>query len=271
MKPNKQAYALVTGAYTGIGLGICEALAKRGYNLLMVARNEAALQKEANRLELEHGVRTEYFAVDLSDTDAPQRIFDWTRELGVTVQFLCNNAGIGMDGKFHEREAEQIDKVLSVNVRAVTLLTRAFMDDVRSASPGYILNVASMARYYPMPYKAVYASTKAFVYHFTRSLAVELEEVDVYPSVMCAGPVPTTNELKERIKKSSWFGRTVALEPGVVGEATVRDALRGKEVILPGFVTKLGLLVLHLAPAWARRKKFLKTIEGQIGVERERA
>jgi len=261
-----QKYALVTGAYTGIGFAICEALAKRGYGLLMVARNQAGLQEAAATLEAQFKVPTQYLPIDLTETDAAQRVEAWVNDLKLPLAFLVNNAGFGWDGSFTRGDLHHFDRMLQLNMRVVLQLTHRLLPKLAQGSEAYVLNVSSMAVYGPLPYKVMYSATKSFAYQFTRSLAMELEiqKSTVSASVLCAGPVPTTETLAKNIAANGWMSRRISMPAQAVGEIGVRDTLRRKTEILPGFWPQLGLLVLRLTPTWLRARTFKKRL-GRFG------
>lgn len=250
--------ALVTGAHTGIGLAISRELAACGYNIFMVARNAQALEQAAASVTEQYGVQAHWLAADLTEIDSPQRVFDWVAGKQQTIDFLVNNAGVGWNGRFVDGTTETFDAMLALNVRSVVELTRLFTPHLLTSANGRILNVASMAGLYPVPFKAVYASSKAFVQHFTRCLADELAHTNVKASVLCAGPVPTTDELRQEIESGGWSSRLFAVETAVVGRIAVRKTLAGKRIILPGAGIKLGLFMLRAAPDWLRSRVFLK-------------
>ena len=112
-------YALITGASKGIGLAIAEELARRKFNLLVVARSESLLQQMAQRLSAAHGVRTDYLAVDLAEAGAAQRVFDWCGQKGYTVQMLVNNAGYGLSGPFEKHALAEHTAMMQVNMTAL--------------------------------------------------------------------------------------------------------------------------------------------------------
>ncbi len=148
--------ALVTGASSGIGYELAKLLAREGHDVALVARSGDQLEKIAADLEEDFGVHALVIREDLTDPDAPDRIFDRLESLGFRTDALVNNAGFGTLGRFARSDAgSQIDMV-QVNVTALTHLTRRFVEPMVERERGRILNVASTAAFQPGPFMAVY-------------------------------------------------------------------------------------------------------------------
>lgn len=165
----KRALALVTGSSSGIGRAYAKALAARGYDLLLVARRRDRLEALAKALIEAQGIEAEVLVADLSDPQdlrgVEKRVAEEER-----LTMLINNAGLGGIKPFLEMDREYIQKMIEVNITAVTLLTYAALPGMLQRGGGTIVNVASGLAYVRMPGVAVYAATKAFVAHFTRIL-----------------------------------------------------------------------------------------------------
>ena len=166
---DKRPLALVTGSSSGIGRAYAKSLAARGYDLLLVARRRDRLEALAKAMTEANGIEAEVLAADLSD---PQDLRQVEKRVAEEehLTMLVNNAGIGGIKPFLEMDREYIQKMIAVNVTAVTLLTYAALPGMLRRGSGTIVNVASGLAYARMPGVAVYASTKAFVAHFTRIL-----------------------------------------------------------------------------------------------------
>ncbi len=164
---------IVTGASSGIGVAFARELARRGSDLVLVARRLDRLQARAAELEQEHGVRATSVALDLSRPGAGQALASDLAARGIAVTGLVNNAGFGTDGPFHEEDAARLTDMINVDVANLVDLTRAFIDPLRRAGVGILVNVASLAAYAPSPNMATYAACKAFVLSFTEALWYE--------------------------------------------------------------------------------------------------
>ena len=161
---------LITGASSGIGAAFARKLAALGRNVFLVARSEDKLITICNELGRVSGIRAQYLVLDLSEPDAPARLFEETQKRGLTIDMLINNAAFGSMGYFfslgREREVEMID----LNVRSLVDLTHRFLEPMRERKQGTIINVASTAGFQPVPFMATYAATKAFVLSFSEAL-----------------------------------------------------------------------------------------------------
>ncbi|WP_285758438.1 SDR family NAD(P)-dependent oxidoreductase [Nocardiopsis ansamitocini] len=161
---------LITGASSGIGAALARRLAKRGSNLVLVARRAERLEALAAELRSSHGVVVETVSADLGRPGAGRALAAEIDRRGIRVTSLVNNAGVGADGAFRDQAPEELDALVALNVTAVVDVTRAFLDRLCENSGGYLVNVASAAAYQPIPGMAVYAASKAFVLNFTEAL-----------------------------------------------------------------------------------------------------
>lgn len=161
---------LVTGASSGIGAAFARALAARGSHLVLVARRLDRLEALAEELRRTHGVQVTPLALDLALPGAGRSLAALADEHGLAVTSVVNNAGFGTDGPFHEEDPDRLAEEINVDVANVVDITRAFIEPLRRAGTGVLVNVASMAAYNPLPGMAVYAAAKAFVLSFTEAL-----------------------------------------------------------------------------------------------------
>ncbi|WP_435591190.1 SDR family NAD(P)-dependent oxidoreductase [Nocardia sp. bgisy118] len=167
------ALTLVTGASSGIGAEFARQLARRGSDLVLVARREDRLEALAAELEAAHGVAVTVLACDLAEPGAAARLATQLHDRGLRLTGLVNNAGFGTHAPFIHEDPEQIRTEIALDVQAVVELTRTFIDDLRTSDRGVLVNVASMAAYTPIPRMAVYGAAKAFVLSFTEALWYE--------------------------------------------------------------------------------------------------
>ena len=184
-------FALITGASGGIGRDFARIHAAEGGDLVIVARREESLQNLKQELESKHDVSVLCISVDLTEADAPRRVFDQLKSEDIEIDVLINNAGFGGHGKFHEREWEKDEAMIQLNITALCHLTRLFLPGMVQRNRGKILHVASMAAFLPGPLQAVYYATKAFVVSFSQALAEELSDTKVTSTALCPGAVDT--------------------------------------------------------------------------------
>ncbi|WP_328603485.1 SDR family oxidoreductase [Amycolatopsis sp. NBC_00345] len=222
--------ALVTGASKGLGTAYALELARRGANLVLVARSSDALERLATRIREAHGVRVEVIAADLGDRTGPSRVAEELRARAIDVDLLLNNAGLGSVGPFLDRPFEQQALSVDVNITGLLALTHLLGQGMRARRRGGIINVASTAAFQPMPYQAGYAATKAFVLSFSEALAEELSGSGIRVMAAHPGPVDT----------GFFDGTTATMDPRTtdtpeaVAAGTLDDFASGKHASYPG-------------------------------------
>ncbi|MGV8864524.1 MAG: SDR family NAD(P)-dependent oxidoreductase [Pseudomonas sp.] len=187
--------ALITGASTGIGSIYADRFAKRGYDLLLVARDLERLETLAARLRNETGVKVEVLTADLIDTSDLKTVEQRLRT-DASISLLVNNAGIASNGTLAESELGGLDRMIQLNVVALTHLASAAADSFTKAGRGAIVNVASVVALMPERFNATYAATKAYVLSLTQSLHAEVSGAGV--QVQAVLPGATRTEIWER-------------------------------------------------------------------------
>lgn len=183
--------ALITGASSGIGEAYARDLAKRGANLVLVARSKNVLDKLASELRERFQVKVLVVAVDLSKPDAAEQVFAQTEAHGLEISLLINNAGFATYGRFEQLEGSRELEEVMLNVYAVVALTHRYLPRMLEHKRGGVINVASTAAFQPLPYMAVYGATKAFVLSFSEALWAQLADSNVSVLAVCPGPVAT--------------------------------------------------------------------------------
>ena len=224
---------LITGASSGIGTEFAKAFSKKGCKLILVARRADRL----HALAAELGTPCEVLPADLSEEKEVLRIAELTKDQKVDI--LINCAGFGLLGAETAVDLAEELNMIDVNIRAVHILTKIFLEQMIARNSGAILNVASSAGLLPAgPYLNTYYATKAYVASFTQGLAAELEDMrrNVYVAALCPGPVNT--EFTAVARGSQW-------DNGISAEKCVSYAMKqmekGKRVIVPGFTVRAGL------------------------------
>jgi short-subunit dehydrogenase len=247
--------ALITGASKGIGKAIAIELAKKKYNLLLIARDEELLKTTCEFIEKEYAVIAQYIAIDLSDSSAVQKIYDHVIEQNLDIEILVNNAGYGLSGYFDKYPLNEIINMMNLNMQTVVQLTHQFLPLLKERKQAYILNVASSAAYQAVPCLSVYAASKSFVLSFSRGLHQELRSSNV--SVTCISPGPTNTAFVERAnlgKKGLEAAEKVNMQPQEVAIIAVNALFRKKQEVITGTLNKLGAFMSWLLPKkWIER------------------
>lgn len=184
--------ALITGASSGLGAEFAHEFARRGADVVLVARRADRLDSLAERIRDGLGVRAHVVPRDLTEPDAAERLRAELELRGLHVDHLVNSAGFGVLGAFAEADRGRTADLVRLNVGALVDLTHGFLPSVIASGRGSVVNVASTAGYQPCPSMAVYGASKAFVLHFTEAIAYELRDRDV--TVLALSPGPTRTE-----------------------------------------------------------------------------
>lgn len=182
--------ALVTGASSGIGALYAERLAKRGYDLIVVARNRGRLETLARRLGDEGGRHVEVLVADLADKADVHRVEERLRS-DATITLLVNNAGVGATAPLLEANVEQMEEMVTLNVNTLMRLTYAAVPGLVSRGGGTIINIASIVAIAPELLNGVYGGSKAFVLAFSQSLQHELKDKHVRVQAVLPGATAT--------------------------------------------------------------------------------
>lgn len=233
--------ALVTGASGGIGREIAKVLAERGCELVLCARDKAALEKVASEL----AVPARVLALDLSREENCRALYEATKDDGIDI--LVNNAGFGIYGRFWEAPLDTQLNLIDLNVRAVHTLMFLFLKDFRARGSGYVLNVSSAAGFFPGPLMAAYYASKNYVTALSRAVAEELrrERSKIRISVLCPGPVKTGFNARAgvRFNLKSASARQTALD-------AVNGMFAGKLLIVPEFLFRALVFLARFLPRW---------------------
>jgi short-subunit dehydrogenase len=244
---------LVTGASSGIGWELAKLFAADKSNLVLVARKREKLEELAVQVRRENGVEVRVLAQDLTDPKSPQVIFDALAADGVEVAVLVNNAGFGAVGSVADLPLEKQLDMIQVNVTALTHLTRLFLPGMIQRRSGGILNVGSTAGFQPGPYMAVYYATKAYVLSFTEALAEELLGTGVKVTCLAPGPTATGFAAAADMENKLLF-RLGVMDAKSVAQAGHRGFRRGKLLVIPGMMNKLGAFAGRFLPRTLLRK-----------------
>lgn len=232
--------ALITGASSGIGRDMARELAKRGCDLILVARRVNRLEEIKNEIT---GVSVETIECDVSTEENCTKLYNSVKDKGVDM--LVNNAGFGLAGEFLSTDLNRELNMIKTNVVAVHMLTKLFLKDFAEKDRGIILNVASSAAYMAGPYLSTYYATKNYVRRLTEAVYRELKEKNsnVSVSVLCPGPVNTEFNDVANVKFA-----LKGLSSEYVARYAIEKALKGKLYIIPGLQMKLGVFLLRFIP-----------------------
>ena len=245
----KNSYALVTGATSGIGLEISKDLAKRGYNLILVARTRDKLDSLSSELAIEYNIDCDFFSSDLTLINSPNEIYEYTSQKKYNVNILINNAGYALPNAFHENSLEDEEKCLRVLGTSVIALTKKYINDMISNGGGKIMIVSSVAAYAPASsLQSLYGPVKTFMNRFSESLSF-YNKYGISSTAVCPGYTVTN------FHTASGVQAEMDSVPGFLKKSAKRiaqegvDAMfKGKKVSVPTKTWKVIVFLLKIIP-----------------------
>lgn len=230
-KQASKGVALVTGASSGIGAVYADRLARRGYDLLLVARDQARLEALAARLRGEAGVAVEVLKADLTSRGDLLAVEKRLRE-DAAISLIVNNAGLGPEGPLLGADIDYLDRMIALNVTAVNRLAIAAATVFAGRKRGGIINIASVVALIPEIFNGTYSGSKAFVLNLTQALQGELAKAGV--RVQAVLPGLTRTELFDRVGGSfDDFDPATVMEAGDLVDAALAGFDRGELVTIP--------------------------------------
>lgn len=236
-------WALITGASSGIGRALAVEFAAHGFNLFLTARNQESLRQVAAECGEQFKVETKVHPADLGDTKAVDELLQALSAL--PIEILVNNAGFGVVGEFAQTDVETELKMLEVQLTATLKLTKAILPQMIARRSGRILNVASVYSFAPVPFQSVYSACKAFTLSFSESLGEELKGTGVRVTAICPGTTQSDFRVRAGIEEKE-KPRGVTAES--VARIAVRQTLRGKHLVVPGFANRLFVFFVRRLP-----------------------
>jgi short-subunit dehydrogenase len=255
---NFKIYTLITGGTEGIGFELAKLFAADKHSLIIVARNKDKLENMKIKFEGEYKINVEIIQSDLCVDKSCEKIIKVVEEKKFIVDNLINNAGVGSFGLFSEEEDGFEEKLININISALTTLTKYFIKGMIKRGEGGILNVASTAAFIGGPKMSMYYSSKAYVLSLTEALHDEVRELGVRVSCLCPGPVRTSFQEKAGIKKSE-NAKKYLMNANKVAEEAYLGFRKGKAIIIPGYKNKLLVLGNKLMPRALSRRIILRS------------
>ena len=237
-------WALITGASAGIGAALAEELAAGGTKLVLTARRKDRLKELARRLTAAYQVTTEVFPADLADPLAPEKIFAFTKEKGIEIDLLINNAGFGSYGEFPSVEKQRLLDMVQVNCHAVVHLTRLYLPEMMERRRGDVLILASTASFQAVPYISTYAATKAFDLLLAEGLAEEMKPYGIRVCALCPGSTESEFQVVAGQEKFIRKMETAAK----VAHTGLQALAAGKSYVISGLGNYLGAHGERLVP-----------------------
>jgi len=262
-------YALVTGASSGIGLAFSEELAKQGYPLVMVSNEQEKIALAAQMIQEKFRVRAIPVFMDLAQTNAAQKLFDYCAANKINIYILINNAGIFFFRDIIDTPVSRLETIINLHITTPTMLCRLFAEQMAACESsskirnGFILNVSSIAAWMMMPGLTMYNSTKSYLYCFSRAMRRELIDRGVSITVLCPGAAATgLYNLPSRYMKLG-----IRLGIIITSERLVRLALKKmfaeKAKFIPGgLINRIFIFIVEKMPEFLIRRIRKKLLMG---------
>ncbi|MFC1225300.1 SDR family NAD(P)-dependent oxidoreductase [Pedobacter sp. BG31] len=244
---NTKHFALITWASSGIGYELAKLFAKDRFNLVIVGREEASLQKTALVLE-EQGVQVITVIADLFEPNAAFNLYEQIKARNIQIDVLVNDAGQGVYGKFIYTDLNKELDIIQLNVASLVTLTKLFVREMVARGSGKILNVASIAGKVPGPYQAVYHGTKAFVHSFNEAVRAEIKDTPVTITSLLPGPTDTDFFRKADMLDSKAVQEGELADPADVAKDGYEAMVAGKDMVISGFKNKLQVAMGNITP-----------------------
>ncbi len=254
--------ALITGASSGIGFELAKVLAQENLDLVLVARSLDKLEDLKKQLAT-FNRRIDVISIDLSVPGSAAELFKKTQALGISVDYLVNNAGFGEFGEFWQIDRQRQSDMIHLNITTLTELSHLYLANMVHKKSGHIINIASTAAFQPGPRMAVYFATKAYVLSFSEALSEELSDTNVFVTAICPGPTESGFSVAANLEKSDLFkGKSVPTSKDVA-EFTWQ-AIKDKDVVaVHGIANWLLAQTNRLAPRFVVRKIAKKVLKRQ--------
>ena len=243
-------HALITGASKGIGREIAFELARKKYNLVLVARSEDILLELCKQLEKEFGIRCHVIAADLTTEAGIDKTVKYVYDNSIALSILVNNAGYGLWGRFDETDLASTNALMKINIFLPVNITYRLLANLAQNKPSYILNIASTTAYQAIPKLAVYAACKTFVVQFSRALRYELKQTGI--SVTCVSPGTTESNFMYAAGMHSPHIRKkadkVMMKASTVAKFAVDSMFRKRNEVIPGWINKISVALIPFFP-----------------------
>lgn len=245
--PKNNNYTLITGATGGLGKAFVKEFAKLGHNLFLTGTTTAKLESLKSEILSENEtLNIITFACDLSKSEDRDLLIGYIDSQGICIDYLVNNAGYITEGSIAKANSETLMKCIDVNCKGTIYLTKAILD--RKVKNLNILTVTSLAGNYPLPYMAIYSSTKAMLKNFFLALREEYKKEGVKVLVVLPGAIPTSDDMKEAIKAQGIKGKWSSVSPEKIAKNSIKKLSKNKKTYIPGFFNKLTAFVSTITP-----------------------
>ncbi|MFN3821469.1 MAG: SDR family NAD(P)-dependent oxidoreductase [bacterium] len=239
--------ALITGASEGIGRELAVVMGKKGWELILIARREKLLQELSQELKERFGAISYVFPADLSNDNTSELIAQFISDNQLFPDCLVNNAGFGYYGEFSSHPYSLLKDMIEVNIKSLVLLTHLMLKSMIEKKSGWIVNIASVAGFQPLPSMALYSATKSFVLNFSIAISHELKKTGIKVVCVCPGSTITGFARVASGGKDSRY-TPASMSASQVAELTYKAIISGKTLTITGFHNRLSALISRHLP-----------------------
>jgi short-subunit dehydrogenase len=257
-----RSYVCISGATGGLGKAFAAECASRGWNLFLTDLASSPLPCLASGISRLYNVDVQYNYCDLTNPSERDGFWESIQEAGLQFHMLIYVAGVDFEGLFKERSQRELRTIVRLNIEATLEMTHhvlSYRDPCRALR---IINVSSLASFYPMPVKAAYAASKRFLLDVSLALHQELRSDNVSVTALCPAGLPTTSNIITKIEAQGFMGQVTTMNVGNVAKHTIDQALRGHPIVVPGLLNQIlrfcGALVPPVTLAGMLKKRWLK-------------
>lgn len=254
-------FTLITGASLGLGRAFAEVCAQKKRNLILTSLPGENLDQVSKSLTEKYAVKVLFYETDLTDITNIKSLLVFLQPYQINM--LINNAAIGGTCGFADERSERVEKMLLLNINSLVMLTHHLIPKMTTQNKAYILNISSLAAFSPIPYKAVYSASKAFVYSFSRGLSEELRGTGIHLAVANPGGMPVNGDISETVQ-SSRFIRMSILTPHQIAAVCYQKLLNRETLIIPGRINRIGCFFQKILPVELQMKIFRNRFKKEL-------
>jgi uncharacterized protein len=248
-----KTFTLITGANGGLAYEFTLDCARRGHNLLLTDISKKNLDALAEKLHAAYGVDILTFACDLTDLAQRQKLFAYIKDHDIALYMTINIAGLDFEGETVALTSENIATLIRLNVESTFDICR-FVSTTNTLDDFYIINTASLAGFYPMPYKASYSASKSAVMLFSLALREEIRNCGGHVTVLCPSGLRTNPIVCQKIDSQGFMGQITTVSTTVVARKTIDKALKNRAKYVPGFINQFLLSLSSIVPKTTKAK-----------------
>lgn len=253
-------YTLISGGASGLGLDLSHLFAEEGHNLFLVSSNQNNLDKAKEELEKDYNIEVKVLAVDLSNNQEFHKVKQFTDENDMHIANLVNCAGFGDRCDFIDMDIDKQIRMVELNCNCPLYLMRTYLPDMLEEDDAHILNIASVASFFPGPYMCTYHSTKAFLLNISEAICRELKGTNVHLTTVCPGPF--WSDFVKKAGNEYTFKKSKVMSSHKVAEISMKQMKKNKMTYVIGFKFKMLIFFSRFAPRKTIVNSSVKEIKG---------